>query len=138
MPTRDKVHAAVKQALINDGWTITHDPLQLPYGRNKVQLDLGAEKMIAAEKDAQKIAVEIKSFLGFSLITEFYAALGQVLTYRVALTALMPERILYLAVPIDTFKDLSESELTSDSLQEYGIKLIVFSPRKEVIIQWIS
>ena len=26
MPARDMYHNAVKAALINDGWTVTHDP----------------------------------------------------------------------------------------------------------------
>ena len=33
-------------------------------------IDLGAEKLIAAEKNSRKIAVEIKSFLGSLAITE--------------------------------------------------------------------
>jgi XisH protein len=48
-----------------------------------MQIDLGAEKLIAAEKDNQKIAVEIKSFLRTSKITDFYNALGQFLPYKV-------------------------------------------------------
>jgi len=34
------------------------------------------------KKGKMKIAVEIKTFLGDSLITEFYTALGQYLSYR--------------------------------------------------------
>jgi XisH protein len=32
-------------------------------------IDLGSEKIIAAQKDEQKIAVEIKSFIGASTIS---------------------------------------------------------------------
>lgn len=138
MPARDKVHNSVRQALINDGWTITDDPLEIQFGSNKVQIDLGAERLLAAEKGTEKIAVEVKSFLGFSLITEFYHALGQFLTYRIAVTAKMPERVLYLAIPIDAYEDLANSDLMMQALQQYEIKLLIFSPRKEVVTKWIN
>jgi hypothetical protein len=32
MPARDIYHATVKQALIKEGWEITHDPLKLKWG----------------------------------------------------------------------------------------------------------
>lgn len=32
MAARDVFHEAVKNALVKDGWTITHDPLALPFG----------------------------------------------------------------------------------------------------------
>lgn len=70
MPAKDIYHDQVKQALERDGWTITHDPLTLPWGRTSVQIDLGAERLVAAEKDGAKIAVEIKSFLSRSRIDD--------------------------------------------------------------------
>ena len=48
-------------------------------------IDLGAEKFIAAEKDHEKIVVEIKSFSGSSVITDFHEALGQYRNYLIAL-----------------------------------------------------
>jgi hypothetical protein len=57
----------------------------LKFGAITFQVDLGAEKIIGAEKAGQKIAVEIKSFLNPSTITNFYNALGQFLSYRLAL-----------------------------------------------------
>ncbi len=49
MAARDIFHEAVKQALIKDGWTITHDPLFLPFGGIDLYVDLGAEKVIAGD-----------------------------------------------------------------------------------------
>src|SRR5687767_14951209 len=66
MPARDRYHVEVKQALIKDGWTITHDPLRLKWGVKDMYVDLGAERLLAAEKGSSKIAVEIKSFMGLS------------------------------------------------------------------------
>jgi hypothetical protein len=89
--------------LIKDHWTITDDPLLLQVGGIDMQVDLGAEKLLAAEKDQQLIAVEIKSFLGSSPVYDFHLALGQFLNYRLALAAHDPQRTLYLAVPIETY-----------------------------------
>jgi len=61
MPARDIYHDHVKAALVKDGWTITDDPLKLSFGRKNIYVDLGAERLIAAAKGGQKIAVEIKS-----------------------------------------------------------------------------
>jgi XisH protein len=96
---KDRFHELVKQALLQTGWTITDDPLYLSIGNVNIQIDLAAEPLIAATKDNQKIAVEIKSFISTSQITDFYGSLGQYLTYRVALKLQEPDRHLYLAVP---------------------------------------
>ncbi len=66
MSARDKYHNAVKNALIRDGWTITHDPFRIPIALKRLEIDLGAEQAIGAEREHRKIAVEVKSFLGDS------------------------------------------------------------------------
>ena len=57
MPAKDAFHEVVKIALQKDGWQITHDPYTLQAGTLELYIDLGAEKVVAAEKDGQKIAV---------------------------------------------------------------------------------
>jgi XisH protein len=74
---KDLFHNAVKQALLKEEWIITADPLVIRIERVKLEIDLAAEKVVAAEKAGRKIAVEIKSFLNPSTITDFHAALGQ-------------------------------------------------------------
>jgi Holliday junction resolvase-like predicted endonuclease len=97
---KDIFHDAVKTALQKDGWQITHDPYRLRYGIADVYIDLAAEGAIAAEKEGRKIAVEVKSFVSGSTISEFHTALGQFLNYRIALEGSEePNRMLYLAVP---------------------------------------
>ncbi len=71
MPAKDAFHDAVRTALEKDGWTITDDPLFIQFGGVDLFVNLGAEKIIAAEKNGQRIAVEIKSFVGASLISEY-------------------------------------------------------------------
>lgn len=85
MPARDIYHHTVKQALISDGWAITHDPLRLQWGAKDMYVDLGAEELVAAERSGRKIAVEIKSFLGPSEIEDLRNALGQFILYRTIL-----------------------------------------------------
>ena len=103
MSARDTVHNAARSALEKDGWTITHDPLTIKVDDLDFYIDLGAERLLAAQKAGQKIAVEIKSFLGTSEVTEFHLALGQTLNYRSALRKTQPERLLYLAIPFDVY-----------------------------------
>ena len=43
MPARDMYHDAVRNALVKDGWTITHDPFRLSWGGRDMYVDLGAE-----------------------------------------------------------------------------------------------
>lgn len=76
MATRDSLHHVVRRALEEDGWTITDDPLIVRFGRSFCEIDLGAERLLAAEKADEQIAVEIKTFLRPSLLSEFHTALG--------------------------------------------------------------
>lgn len=117
MSAKDLFHDAVKNALIKDGWTITDDPLHLKISEKiDIYIDLGAEKLISAEKEGEKIAVEVKSFIGKSTIFEFHAALGQFLNYKLALKKNEAERILFLAVPQKVYNDFFTIELKNQSL----------------------
>ncbi|WP_427157462.1 XisH family protein [Aliinostoc sp. HNIBRCY26] len=138
MSARDIFHNLVKLALQKDGWTITHDPLSIDLVDGQLQIDIGAERLIAAQKEGEQIAVEIKSFVAPSAVSEFHTALGQYLNYRVALKLKEPKRILYLAVPLVTYTDFFSRQLPQLSIQEYQLKLLVFDPENEVIAQWIN
>ena len=139
MAARDKFHEAVKQGLIKEQWVITHDPLNLKFGEyDQVQIDLAAERVLGAQKDGEKIAVEIKSFLNDSAIVDFHTALGQFLNYRLVLEKNEPQRILFLAVPVYAYDSFFQRELPKTIIRKYGLKLIVYDPEEEVITQWIS
>jgi hypothetical protein len=135
---KDIFHEIVKQALQNEQWIITHDPMRLEFGDIKFQVDLGAERLLAAERDAEKIAVEIKSFLRASAITDFYSALGQFLSYRLALESLEPDRLLYMAVPLDAYQTFFQLDFTKAAIKSYKILLIVYDIDNEVIVKWIK
>ncbi|PAX56950.1 XisH family protein [Brunnivagina elsteri] len=138
MAAKDKFHAVVRIALEKEQWLITDDPLRLDVGGTKFEIDLGAEQLLAAERGQEKIAVEIKTFLGDSPLTDYHAALGQFLNYRLALEIIDSMRILYLAVPVITYEAFFKREFSQISLERYEIKLIIYDPIKEVIVQWIS
>ena len=133
---KDLFHQAVKQALIKDGWTITNDPLTIRIDRVKLEIDLGAEKVFAAEKNGQKIAVEVKSFINPSTINDFHNALGQFLNYRLALQMTESDRILYLAVPIDIFNTFFQERFTQAVIEQYNLKILAYDPNIEEIITW--
>lgn len=138
MPAKDFFHDAVKQGLIVDGWTITADPLIVALGGVDMYVDLGAEKLIAAEKENRRIAVEVKSFLGPSPISDFHAALGQFVNYRLAMETQEPQRTLYVAIPADVYATFFMLPFTQTAIRRNAMPLIVFDPQREVLTQWIE
>ena len=138
MPAKDIYHNQVKNALIKDDWIITDDPLILSIGKKDLFIDLGAEKLIAAEKNNQKIAVEIKSFIGKSQVNDLENALGQYVLYYEVLLEKQDDRILYLAVNKSAYEEIFEEPIGKILLKRKIVNLIVFDDKKEVILQWIN
>ena len=129
---------SLKLALQKDGWTITDDPLTLEIGFRQVYVDLGAEKIIAAQKNNREIAVEVKTFAGASNITEFHLAVGQFLNYRSILRRQQPNRALYLAISTEIYNSFFKEELPQISIEDYQIKLVIFEPNTAEVLQWIN
>ena len=138
MAARVLFHEAVKVALQKENWVITNDPLKVEAGGAKFEIDLGAERLLAAERAGEKIAVEIKTFLGDSPITDYHAALGQFLNYRLALELKEPDRTLYMAVPVAIHEAFFQREFLQISVERHQVNRIVYDPVNEVIVQWIS
>lgn len=135
---KDLFHDAVRRGLEKDQWTVTDDPLELELEEITVKIDLGAERLIAAERGEEKIAVEIKSFIGTSAISDFHTALGQFLNYRIMLEVNEPDRLLYLAVPRETYQTFFQSRFAKIAIARHQLKLIVYEPITEEVIQWIN
>ncbi|MDJ0597724.1 MAG: XisH family protein [Crocosphaera sp.] len=138
MPAKDIYHDTVRTALEKDGWKITHDPLVIRWGKRDLYIDLGAEKLIAAERDNQKIAIEIKSFVSKSPIDDLEKALGQYILYYDLLIKLQPERLLYLAIHQEAYVEVFEDPIGQVLLDNKRIKLLVFDAIEEVILKWIT
>jgi len=133
---RDRFHGAVRRALEKDGWRITADPYIVRFDRTAVEIDLAAEQLLAAERAAQKIAVEVKSFLGPSRMYDFHLALGQFLIYRVAIAHHEPERLLYLAIPLDAYEQVFLGPMAQHIRSQYHVHVLVFDPLGEEIRLW--
>ncbi|MEH1930120.1 XisH family protein [Nostoc sp.] len=133
---KDRFHDAVRMALEKEGWSITADPYEISVGDVDFEIDLAAE-MLAAERAGEKIAVEIKSFIGRSSVSEFHTALGQFINYQFALEELEAERKLYLAVPESIHNSFFQRRFIQSVISRTQIRLLVYDEKQEVIVQWL-
>jgi hypothetical protein len=137
MAARDRIHEAVKAALIKDDWMIRDEPLVIRWDDAQLEIDLGAEKILLAEKEEELIAVEVKSFLRSNSIPELQKAVGQYLMYREALAANDPERRLFLATHQKAMTELMTQPQTEAFLSKYQIHLLIVDVQQDEIEQWI-
>ena len=137
---RDLIHQACREASEKDGWTITSDPFQLIVGDNiRLQIDMEAEKIFEAEKEGEKIFLEVKSFLQKSKITDFYAAKGQYDVYKEGLEEEGYENpMLYLAIEEDTYKTFFQDPFIQKVVAKNAINLLVFNQNTKEITLWIK
>ena len=138
MPAKDIYHNNVRTALEKDGWTITNDPLPLKIGKRTLNVDLGAEKLFAAEKQGRKIAVKVKSFVSASPVNNLEKAVGQYMVYEDILEQLEPERIIYLAIRAEVYAQIFSEPIGQLLLEKKRFKLIVFDSLKETVVRWID
>lgn len=139
MPAKNIYHDEVVKALQADGWTITDDPLTLTVGDRDLFVDLAAERItIGAEKDGEKIAVEIQSFLNPSDVRNLQEALGQYMLYRVVLARQQPTRPLFLAVTQEVYDRILSEQLGQIVLTDLNLRVLTFDPTLCEVVQWIS
>ena len=139
MPAKDKIHDSVKNALVNAEWTVTDGPLTLTYEDAQVFIDLGAERLIAAERGSEKIAVEIKSFIGRSTIRDIEIALGQYVLYRSFLRRLEPERKLYIGLSHLAYNSyFKKSPALQMLMEDNQVSLLVINTIGENIELWVQ
>jgi XisH protein len=136
---RDIYHKNVKAALEKEGWKITDDPLHIDLEETFIEIDMAAEMVFAAQKENEKIAVEVKSFLGKSIISEFHTVIGQFADYRDALEEFEPDRVLYLALPKNIYHHpIFQGRFIQKRLKKENVKIILYDIQKEDTIQWIK
>jgi hypothetical protein len=138
MPKLDIIHNSVKNALIKDGWLITDDPYIIQYRRTTLYADLGAECPMAAERDGQKLVVEVKSFIDASKIQDLKEALGQYDIYRYLLEETAPDRKLYIAISKVAYNTFFTQDVTQLILNRHKLPIIVVELETEEIMQWIN
>lgn len=134
---KDRFHNTVKVALEKQGWQITADPYELNVDDVDFEVDLAAEQLIAATRENKKIAVEIKSFISSSHVSDFHTALGQFLNYRDALEIVEPDRVLYLAVRQPVYERFFQRRFIVAAIQRYQLRLVIYDVDNEVIAQWL-
>ena len=138
MCRRDNLHLPLCHALEKDGWKITDDPLVLILENTLLKADLGAEKFFTAEKENQKIAIEVKDFHSASVISELEKTIGQLQLYQWALEEQEPERKLFLAISQSIYLKHFQKPIFQLVIQRNKINLIIFEPNNEEISQWIN
>lgn len=138
MPARDLIHEAVKKALEKEGWNVTDDPLIIFVKEDNVAIDLAAEKLLVAERGAQKIAIEVKSFTQPSLFYAFHEALGQYINYETALAESGENRELYLAVSNTVYENLTGNYIIKKSIERCKLRMIVVDLKQKKIEQWLK
>jgi len=94
-------------------------------GERGFEIDLGAEKVLLAEKGLEKIAVEIKTFSTPTVLNAFHEALGQYLNYRLAMSKNKTDRELFLAISEEAFDKFRRTDFLMDSLAHFQIKTII-------------
>jgi XisH protein len=134
---KDIFHEVVKIALEKDGWIVTNDPLTIRWEKGVFYPDLGAEKILIAEKETKKIAVEIKSFAGQGFRADFYEALGQYDNYFFALSEVEPDRRLILAVPLFAYETFFQADYVQRILDLKNVSLLVYNTDNQTITTWI-
>jgi hypothetical protein len=122
-----------------DGWTITDDPLRVPFGGRNLFVDLAAERItIGAERGNERIAVEIQSFLSPSPMFDLERALGQYGLYQVALSDIEPKRELYLGISDRVFEQLFADRFGQLIIEKMNVKILVFDESAQKVVQWIK
>jgi XisH protein len=95
-------------------------------------------EMIGAEKGSEKIAVEIKSFLGASDLNDFEDALGQFMVYLFALNEIDKDRFLFLAMPETYYDRFFEDTFFTKMTKPYNVNIIVYNDNEPILTQWVK
>lgn len=132
MPVKDDVHEAAVQSLIADGWTITKEQIAVMVEKRRLFID------IRAAKQANTIYVEVKGFEAESQANALAEALGQYLLYRYTMDYVGLEVPLFLAIPTNAYQGIWSEAVGRLTRRRGRVKLIVFDPTKQEIVQWTS
>ncbi len=137
MPRKDIYHDSVKIALEKDGWRIVTEELQIETGGVKFYIDLEAEAVFVAEREGEKIAIEIKTFRGQSLVQNLHEAFGKYRLYLYALEKERPELNLFLAIPVEAYNTFFQREFVRFVINQDKVNLIVYNPDNQTVVKWI-
>ncbi len=60
------------------------------------------------------------------------------MSYLLALEVQYPNRVLYLAVPVDAYDQFFRLEFGQLAVQRYHLKMLIYRAETEEIVQWIE
>ena len=103
-----------------------------------MEIDLGSENFLAAEREETKIAVEIKIFAGLSKVYDFHLAVGQFFDYRVALKVKEEERVLFVGITEDVYEEVFLLPFAQMVIAELKMKILVVNSNTNKIVKWIN
>lgn len=109
----------------------------MAWGGRDVYVDLGAERLLAAEKRGRRIAIEIKGFQRESDIEQLEQALGQFVLYRAIMARREPDRVLFLAVPEEAARKVFDAPVGQLMREDQGVRIVTFDPEAEAVVRWI-
>lgn len=134
MPALDKYHQTVIRSLKKDGWNVTEEQIVLSIGRRRLLVDIEASH----EKESSVIFLEIKGFENApSLIDYLENAIGQYVLYRAILESAGTDTPLYMAVPIAAYVGIFNEEVGKVAIERLKLKLMIFNPELEEVVEWI-
>ncbi|MBA3869637.1 MAG: fatty-acid synthase [Anaerolineae bacterium] len=134
MPAKDYYHDSVVNGLIKDGWTITNEQFPIRVAERRFWIDIRATK----SNGETIILVEVKRFYpGQSMVEALENALGQYMLYVAALKYVEENAQLILAIPLLAYNGIFSEPIGEVIRQTFNLKLAVFDPETEEIIQWI-
>jgi hypothetical protein len=70
------------------------------------------------------------------MIHDFLKAIGQYVGYETVIEKKMMNRQLYLAMPYYVYNKLEKFDFVIDIINRVHIKLILFNPITETIVEW--
>lgn len=138
MSARNIYHDAVKSALIKDNWTIAPNPYLIQCEDIDLAADIADARPIAAEREGEKIVVEIECFVGRSLMTDFHQAVGRYKLYQMLLEKTAPEYELYLAIDDIIYENFFRREGIDFLVRSSQIKFFAVNIDEGAIVEWIS
>lgn len=126
----DLVLPNLQESLIKDGWTLR---AKAPTIRTKGKYYLTD---VAAEKEGQKIIVEVKSWLSTSFNPDWFGAFGQYLTYQEVILAERLNYKLYLAVPENIYNQHFINPFIQSMVTKYSMNLLIFDLNTNTVAAW--
>lgn len=98
---------------------------------------MGIERVIAVERGSEKLAIEVKSFVGQSIVNDIENALGQFVVYMSFLEELEPDRPVYVAISQNSYDTVFQKRAVQHLIRRNRVPLVVVNIITEEVVEWI-